>query len=494
MIMIKIIQNLSEKCKYNKEIMNEIVEDISIIYFYNFYEYDDLKDKYIIPLLFNIFDSLRNKFLEKSMFLSKDKKEILLKKIFEFRKKNTLKIAMDIIDDNDKDLILINKSINLSSDKQQNLNNYIVNKTEINNSVKKLYKKHKYISHNEIKEKNINIKRNKTSENLNFFQIPNEYSSTYSSNNNSLYYLISEENGTNKNNIIKNKLFKSLRILNSESSNDNTIQAIVSLYNLIYSYYSKNENLNDINIDIILDIIIKKIKILFENIEKNIKAIKYMINILYKLFLLENFIKNISSKTHEQLILLLINSSVNERLKQLYEETNKGHDKKTQNKDCYTIYKTINSIINFNMKNMDTTNNILIIFNIFRNSRTNCIELIDYSIRCLNLIISNIKQHDSLKVDLIINEIEILMNNLEIEEKDYKKEIKELIIKVLKNLFLEIAKTHKDLILFEKQYKIKNNDIKKWIDNIRNNNEHKKGFLFEGETFYPRNNENKINY
>ena len=102
---IEIIQNLCEKYKYNKDIISEILEEISKLYFYNFYKYDYIKDKYLLPLLINIFDSIGNKFWEKCIFLSKEKKEILSKKIFEF--KNMKKqVNIENIDENDKDLLI----------------------------------------------------------------------------------------------------------------------------------------------------------------------------------------------------------------------------------------------------------------------------------------------------------------------------------------------------------------------------------------------------
>ena len=80
----------------------------------------------------------------------------------------------------------------------------------------------------------------------------------------------------------------------------------------------------------------------------------------------------------------------------------------------------------------------------------------------------------------------------------------------MKDLVIEIAIHRKEYCL-KYQNEIKNKNILKWIqDGIKmknvnkdNNNDFKKGFLFEGETFYPReddkinqnnNNDYKINY
>ena len=272
---------------------------------------------------------------------------------------------------------------------------------------------------------------------MKIFYTPQEFTPKYSSNNISLdyKYLISEENDKNNRKSLENQIFKVLRILDSENSDENIIHTILILYNLIYKNYNKDQNIICKNIDNILDILIQKIKILFENNEKSIKLIKYIFNILYKLCLIENLLKKISIKTREELIILLINTAVNKKIKGIY-ETNMNNisilpaeNNNNIREDCKTIYKTINSIILYIMKNLDITTNILIIFNIIQNNRINSIELVEYSIRYLSLIIQNIKDNfANLKIDLIINEIQIIMNDIEIDEKNSKMPINELII------------------------------------------------------------------
>ena len=220
---IKIIQNLSEKCKYKKEIMIEIVVDILNIYFKN----DDIKN-IILQLLINIFNSIGdNKFWEKCKFLSKEKKNILSKNIFEYKKVNP---EYNIKNDND---IINFRNISLSPNKKQDeYNNKIYNnyKTEINKNSMKI-KKSQYINQNknltEDNKKQIKvIKRNKTLSKMTFFKKPNELLSKHSSNNISLdlNYLIIEENNKDKSktkeSIIQNELLKSLNILKLENVKD----------------------------------------------------------------------------------------------------------------------------------------------------------------------------------------------------------------------------------------------------------------------------------
>ena len=492
---IKIIQNICHNNNYNKEIMIEIVEDISKIYFYKFYDYENKKNEIILPLLNKIFDSIGNQFWEKCTFLSSEKKEILSKNMFEF--KNNSKNQGDKlgnIDENDNDLILINKNINLSSKKNKIYINY---KTDIYKGTTTRNPMIKYINNNDLKENSINkiIKRNKTSNNLIIFHTPQDILSKYSSNNLSLElkYLISEENNKNKENIIENKLLNTLKKINLDNSNEIIIiNACIELYNLIYTNCIKYKNIILKNIDNILNIIINKINTLLENFKEETKIIKLLFNTLYKLFFIENFIKNISFKIHQKLLLLLIKSLTNKNFNIINEKNNDNINNIIIN-DSRIIFETINSIIGIIAKNLDITNNILIIINIINNNRKKSIKIIDYSINILLSEIKNIKEkYLSLNINLIINEIQILLNNIEHEEKNLKIKItcRESIINVIKSLIFEMFKYKKEEIL-DVQKNIENNNIKNWIENIlRNNNS---GHLFEGETFYPRKNENNNN-
>ena len=500
---IKIIHIFCEKCKYDKEIMSEIVEYISKIYFYNFNQNDYIKNQTILPILINIFDSIGNKFWEKCLFLSKEKKEILSKKIFENRNNlcNRYEIKIDIIDEYDQDLININKKISMSSSKKQKSNNSkIFNnyKNKINNIIKKKQKKIKYIIQNQLKEKNsFNklLKRNKTSESMKIFQNSNKFLSKFSSNNISfdLKYLVSEENDKSKDNDIESKIFNSLNIINSEQlGEDIIIKNILALYNLIYKNYIKYTHIFLKNFDKIIDTFFKKIKILSDNLQKGIKIIKYIFNILYKLCLIDNFFQKITLKTQQKFFFLLISSSINKNIKIIKE---KNHNNLTDIpledinliNDCKIIVQAINSIIIYIIKNLDITNNILIIINIIKNNRNKNIELVEYSISCLTLIIQKIKEkYSSLKVKIILREIQILINNIKQEEKNSKKnKTNKSIMKVIIILFLEIAKYKKEDIL--ESINIQNENINDWIEYfLKNNNEYNKGFLFEGETLYPR--------
>ena len=506
--MIKIIDNACQKNKYNKEIMNEIIEDISKIYFYHFYNYENKKNEIILHLLNKIFDSIGNQFWEKCIFLSNEKKEILSKNMLEFKNnEKNQEDKLENIDENDNDLILINKIINLSSNINKN-KLYANYKTDIyKGNTNRRCPIIKYISNNNLKEGNkLNkiIKRNKTSDNLKIFHTPREILSKYSSNNISLEQknLINEEKNQNQEKIIENKLLNALNKIYLENSNESIIiNACLELYNLIYTNYIKYKNIIINNIDNILDIIIKKINTLFENFIKEIKIIKIIFNTIYKLFLIENITKNISFKTHQKLLLLLITSLTNKNFN-IISEKNPDNinininilqtEKNKIIKDCKIISETINSIKGIIAKNLDITNNILIIINIINNNRKKSFKIIEYSISFLFSVIKNMKEkYSSLKINLIINEIQILMNIIEHEEKNLKIKItnKESIIKVIKSLIFEIVKYRKEEIL-DIQKNIENKNIKIWIENILKNN---KGFLFEGETFYPKKKENNNN-
>ena len=491
---IKIIQNLCEKSKYNKEIVSLIVEDITKIYFYNFYKYDYIKNEFILPLLKNIFNSIGNTFWEKCLFLSKEKKEILSNNLFNLNKKFR---DHDVDDDEiDKNLMIKNIIENKRANNKNKFNNY---KSEIinNKSTNKKYRKINIISN--IKENNnFVIRRNKTSENMKFFQASNDKLSKYSYNNIS-FDLDNLTNEESEEIIVENKLLKLLDTLNSENVKEEIIiNSILTIYNLVYKNYNKYKNIFLNNIDTIIDMFIKIIQILWKNLDKETKSINYTFNILYKLCNIENLVSQISFKIHQKLFLLLITLSTNKQFKLINEKNNdNSFGRENTIKNYKLIFKNINSIIIFIVNKMDITNNILILLNIIKNNRKSNIDIVENCISWLSVLIKNIKEkYIFIKENIIFNEIQILLNDLNHKkEKIENKTIKQTIIEVIKNLILEIINYKKDAIL-EYQNNIKDKSINKLIQNSLNDkntinsknieNESKKGFLFEGDTFYPK--------
>ena len=526
---LKIIKNLSEVCKYDKEIMSVITEDIIKIYFYN-------KDKSVLSLLKNIFDSIGNKIWERCKFLSKENKELLSKNLFECKQKTKGHHHINITNE-DNDIVNINDKNNVnnvymsSSSKKKSNNNKAIsyNKNKISkikhiNNIKDDNINHKSSKSNEFNNQNKVIKRNKTSENMMIFRTPTDVLSKYSSNNisfdlkfNNLYDNEEKDNNKSQDKNIESKILKALNILNSSYVKEEiSIDAILTIYNIVYKNYNQYKNIILKNIDNIVEVLIKKIEKLFDNVKDELKLIKYLFNILNKFCIIENFMNKISFKNHQKLFLLLICSFINKEIKIMKEKNFEDvtEDKNILN-DFKIIFKSINCIITQIIKNFDITNNILALINIIKNNRMNNRELVEYCIRCLSFVFKKIKEKYSyLKINIIFNNIQSLLDDIE-----QKKEVIEInnsisidnsIILVMKNLVIEIVMNKKEYFL-EYQNNIKNKLMKKWVQDILknkktinkdNNNNFNKGFLFEGETFYPRvndkinmnNNDVKINY
>jgi hypothetical protein len=217
---------------------------------------------------------------------------------------------------------------------------------------------------------------------------------------------------------------------------------------------------------------------------------------------------------------VLISSSINKEIKNICENNVEDINEGKNIVDDYNIIKSINSCITQLINHFDITNNILALIIIIKNNRINNKEIVEYSIRYLDLVIKQIKEkYLDLKINIIFNKIENLLD--EIEKKKEKKiaeinnslSIDDSISLLMKDLVIEITLHGKEYCL-KYQKNIKNKNILKWIqDGIKmknvnkdNNNDFKKGFLFEGETFYPKvdendkinqnnnNNDSKINY
>ena len=531
---LKIIKNLSEVCKYDKEIMTVIVEDIIKIYFYN-------KETSVISLLKNIFDSIGNKIWERCKFLSKENKEILSKNLFECKRNtkvnhhnnitnNSINENNNLVNINDKNNVN-NANISTSSKKRNNNNKAISNnKNKISkikhiNNIKDDNINHKSSKSNDFNNQNKVIKRNKTSENMMTFRTPTDVLSKYSSNNvsfdlkyNNLYDNEEKDNNKPQDKNIESKILKALNILNSSSVEEEiSIDAILTIYNIVYKNYNQYKNIILKNIDNIVEVFIKKIEKLFDNLKNELKLIKYLFNILNKFCIIENLMNKISFKNHQKLFLLLICSFINKDIKTMKEKNfeDVNEDKNIILNDFKIIFKSINCLITQLIKNYDITNNILALINIIKNNRMNNRELVEYCIRCLSFVFKKIKEkYLYLKINIIFNNIQSLLDDIE-----QKKEVIEIknsisidnsITLVMKSLVIEIVMNKKDYFL-DYQNNIKNKLMKKWIQDILNNkktinkdnnNDFKKGFLFEGETFYPRvndkininNNDIKINY
>ena len=505
---IKIIQKLYEKSKYNNESISEIIENIVKIYFFNFYKNTNLKHNSILPLLKNIYESIGNKFWDYCEFLSKEKKEILSKNLCEFKQNNTF--------ENFDNLYTINENINISSKKKnsciyKNIFYYknIDKKTNIkikDENVKfnfKKYRKNNYIRLNQINDNNNSkvIKRNKTSENIKVYQNPDLSNNTsnnisFDKKNQNNFEKEEEIYDKNNENLIENKLLKALSVLNFEYSNEEIIiDSILTIYNLVYINYSKYKDIVLKNIDNIIDIFIKKIKKLLENIKSGIKIIKYLFNILYKLCFLQNLNTKMSFKIHQKLFQSLIYISINKEINMINEKTDNNEEKEIF-KNIQIILKTVNSIIGHIVNYFDITNNILILINNIKNYRKKNVEIVECSIRCLFLVIQNIKKNNkNLKVYIIFNEIQNLFNKMGKTDDNLKiknDNIDQSIIAIIKNLILEIVRYRKEVIL-EIEKNLENKyikkiiyDILKNINNENNNDDFKKGYLFNGDTFYPR--------
>ena len=520
---LKILQNLCEKSKYNTDIMSEIVDDIITIFFYNY------KDEIILSLINKIYDSLGNKFWEKCKYLSKEKKDILSKNIFEYKRKNN-----ENNNNNQVNSIYKNKNnYNVSSYKKEKGNN----NASINNINKKIskiryinnLKCEKIFNNNESKsniydDKNKLIKINKTTLNMKPFRTPTNSLtklSKNSSNNISLekqYISFFGKEEKNKNiNInkekdnsnklqeknIENRLLKSLNLLNSSFAKDDIIiEAIITIYNIVYKNYNHNKDILIKNIDNIIESIIIKIeKAIGNNFKNELKAIKYLFNVINKLCTLDKFMNKISFKNYHKLFLVLISSFINKKINNIYDKNfeDMNEDKDIIN-DYKIIYKSINSSIIKLINSFDITNNIMALIIIIENNRINNKEIVEYAMRFLSFVTKIIKdKYLDLKINLIFNKIENLLDDIELnKEKDVLDINNNLsdndsISFLMKSLVTEIV-IHRKEYCFEYQKNIKNKYICKWIQdtikmkNINNdkNNDFNKGFLFEGETFYPR--------
>ena len=314
--------------------MSVITEDIIKIYFYN-------KDKSVLSLLKNIFDSIGNKIWERCKFLSKENKELLSKNLFECKQKTKGNHHSHITNE-DNDLVNINDKNNVnnvhmsSSSKKKSNNNKAIsyNKNKIskikhiNNIKDDNINNHKSSKSNEFNNQNKVIKRNKTSENMMIFRTHTDVLSKYSSNNisfdlkfNNLYDNEEKDNNKSQDKNIESKILKALNILNSSYVKEEiSIDAILTIYNIVYKNYNQYKNIILKNIDNIVEVLIKKIEKLFDNVKDELKLIKYLFNILNKFCIIENFMNKISFKNHQKLFLLLICSFINKEIKIMKEK------------------------------------------------------------------------------------------------------------------------------------------------------------------------------
>lgn len=486
---INIIQNLCERAKFNKNIICEIIEDIVKLYFFNFNKQINFKNKSILALLKKIYSALGDKFWEYCSFLSIEKKDLLLKNLIGYNSS----IQDNSNDIEDENLSKINnKNISLSSNKiNKNINRiYFSYKNKIDKkSICKKKKRSNCISTNHIKEKTNDrtIKRNKTTENISIYQTLPEMLNEmhYNINNQSIYRRKKEKDDKNKENSIENQILKELSKLNIEYSDEETIiDGIISIYSLIYKNYLTHKDIILRNIDNIIDIFIKKINNLINNLKsRNISMfniLRYLFDVLYKIFTLENLNIKISYEIHRKLFLVLISSSSNKEIKFLNEHKNENSE------NCEIILKSVNYIIAHIVKYFDITNNILILLDIIKNNN----EFAEYAIHCLYLVIQNIKENEnylSLRIYKIVKEIENLLNYIGKENSIFEQSV----ILIIKKLISEIIQYRKETILEIKE-NVENELIKNWINDILksdNKDDLQKGFLFGGDTFYSKINE-----
>jgi len=487
---INIIQNLCERVKYNKNIICEIIEDIVKLYFFNFNKQINFKNKSILPLLKKIYNALGDKFWEYCEFLSIEKKDSLLKNLIGGYNPTIQDNNNDIGDDN---LIKFNnRNISLSSNKLNKYayRNYFSYKNKID---KKLFCKKKArinsISTNHIKEdkNDKTIKRNKTTENITIYQTLPEILNDmhYNFKNQIIYRNKKEKSAQNRENSIESQILKELRKLNIEFSDEEIIiDGIISIYSLIYKNYLTHKDIILGNIDNIIDTFIKKINSLINNIKsRNISVfniLRYLFDVLYKIFTLENLNIKISYEIHQKLFLVLISTSSNKEIKFLNEHKNENSE------NCEIILKSVNYITAHIIKHFDITNNILILIDIIKNNT----EFSEYVIHCLYLVIQNIKENEnylSLRIYRIFKEIDNLLNYIGKENSI----LEQSIILIIKKLIFEIIQYRKETILEIKE-NVKNELIKNWINDILksdNKDDMQKGFLFGGDTFYSKINE-----
>ena len=333
---INIIQNLCERSKYNNNIICEIIEDIVKLYFFNFNKQINFKNKSILPLLKKIYNVLGDNFWEYCTFLSIEKKDFLLKKLIGYNP-NIQDISNDIEDDNLNKLI--NKNISLSYNKlNKNIyRNYFSLKNNYRKkSISKKKERINCISTNHIKEKNNEktIKRNKTTENISIYQTLPELINDmhYNLKNQIIYRSKKEKNAQNKENYsIESQILKELSKLNIEFSDEEIIiDGIISIYSIIYKNYLSHKDIILGNIDNIIDTFIKKINNLINNIKsRNIPVfniLRYLFDVLYKIFTLENLNIKISYEIHQKLFLVLISTSSNKEIKILNEQKNENSE------------------------------------------------------------------------------------------------------------------------------------------------------------------------
>lgn len=487
---INIIQNLCERAKYNKNIICEIIEDTVKLYFFNFNKQINFKNKSILPLLKKIYNVLGDKFWEYCSFLSIEKKDSLLKNLIGGYNPTIQDNTNDIEDDN---LIKFNnRNISLSSNKINKINyrNYFSYKNKIDKIL--FYKKKariNSISTNHIKEdkNDKTIKRNKTTENITIYQTLPEIINDmhYNFNNQIIYRNKKEKSAQNRENSIESQILKDLRKINIEYSNEEIIiDAIISIYSLIYKNYLTHKDIILGNIDNIIDTFIKKINSLINNIKsRNISIfniLRYLFDVLYKIFTLENLNIKISYEIHQKLFLVLISTSSNKEIKFLNEHKNENSE------NCEIILKSVNYITAHIVKHFDITNNILILIDIIKNNT----EFAEYVIHCLYLVIQNIKENEnylSLRIYRIFKEIDNLLNYIGKENSI----LEQSVILIIKKLIFEIIQYRKETILEIKE-NVKNELIKNWINDILksdNKDDMQKGFLFGGDTFYSKINE-----
>ena len=154
----------------------------------------------------------------------------------------------------------------------------------------------------------------------------------YNLKNQIIYRSKKEKNAQNKENYsIESQILKELSKLNIEFSDEEIIiDGIISIYSIIYKNYLSHKDIILGNIDNIIDTFIKKINNLINNIKsRNIPVfniLRYLFDVLYKIFTLENLNIKISYEIHQKLFLVLISTSSNKEIKILNEQKNENSE------------------------------------------------------------------------------------------------------------------------------------------------------------------------
>ena len=227
------------------------------------------------------------------------------------------------------------------------------------------------------------------------------------------------------------KLDEILNNLNSEDPDKKMLESFVNIHELIYYNFDANKNVIMEKVDVLFETFINLIKKFLERIPSEIVSLKNITNILCLLSSIKDLLASISYYTQKNLINLILEIVMLENLKS-YGINNEG----------MIIWRSFNSIMLRIIDACNPINTIRIFLREIIANKNGKIEYIDYYLRCLLIIIKNIKNiYQNVNIGDMLHEISLLFNNFDKNDGE--------VFNVVKDFLEEIVKNRKEKIIYD---------------------------------------------